>query len=568
MFRGKIFLYFAVVFLLAGCTPSGAPAIPTNPANPPGSGPGQGLHFGSFPINRPSPTAGPNPTATLGPNTPTPTAAPPTPIEPLLPTSAPGSTVRYSPAPIGTGSEDSYGLLRNPDMGWSIHGSTDVLASRFPEATAIGYERTDMLWRTLEPQEGKFDWSIINGGIANMLKSGGKFAFRVKTASGNGKSTPDIPDWAIQAGASGKVTKPSCYEVTTWEPDYKTCAYLTKHGNFVQNLVKTFDGNPGISFIEIGSLGYYGEWHSGYFTCSADRAKWQCDASGRCIKGLLDQIKERVIKMYSGGSGVSDCTDASGKFITQNYNYKEGVKNSLLLGLYQANEITKNNLIGVRYDSLGSGQGGQDGDLVDYIKTHEIWKTALIGGEFGSGSAPSQSNLDYMIQHAAPEGHLSFINSTGQTEGGDDSQWRTLLRKIGYRFMLTFIEYPKNGTTGTSLPIKMVWQNLGSAPVYKKYPLLIYLTNGTGNEVVKGEIATDARTWLPSHQGSNNTYNVNGFLNIPCGTPAGSYDLRLAIVDPSSGKPALSFPFRGKDAVGRYLVSSQQITITTDQTCR
>lgn len=87
--RGKIFLGLIIIlFILAGCALPNAPSTPTNPTKPPVSTPGQGLHFGSFPINRPSPTPTTVPTAV----TPKPNATTAPGTNPLTPSTALPST--------------------------------------------------------------------------------------------------------------------------------------------------------------------------------------------------------------------------------------------------------------------------------------------------------------------------------------------------------------------------------------------------------------------------------------------------------------------------------------------
>ena len=46
------------------------------------------------------------------------------------------------------------------------------------------------------------------------------------------------------------------------EPDYADPIYLEKHGRFLQALGERYDGRPDIEFLDIGSYGIWGEWHT------------------------------------------------------------------------------------------------------------------------------------------------------------------------------------------------------------------------------------------------------------------------------------------------------------------
>ena len=46
------------------------------------------------------------------------------------------------------------------------------------------------------------------------------------------------------------------------EPDYADPIYLDKHGAFLKALGERYDGRPDIEFLDIGSYGIWGEWHT------------------------------------------------------------------------------------------------------------------------------------------------------------------------------------------------------------------------------------------------------------------------------------------------------------------
>ena len=48
------------------------------------------------------------------------------------------------------------------------------------------------------------------------------------------------------------------------EPDYADPIYLEKHAAFLKALGERYDGRPDVEFLDIGSYGVWGEWHTQY----------------------------------------------------------------------------------------------------------------------------------------------------------------------------------------------------------------------------------------------------------------------------------------------------------------
>ena len=63
----------------------------------------------------------------------------------------------------------------------------------------------------------------------------------------------------------------------------------------------------------------------------------------------------------------------------------------------------------------------------------------------------------------------------------------------------------------------------------------------------------DIRKWLPG----DNLYDSS--LAIPATFSAGEYDVRIAIVDPASGKPKIQLAIEGRDAEGWYALGKIKI---------
>ena len=104
---------------------------------------------------------------------------------------------------------DTEDILLNPGKGMVYYGKTND--SSYDEITSIGYYRFN--WCDIEPEEGEYNWSVIDKAIESFASSGKKFAFGVKCASSVSTSPQYItPKWVFDAGAEGITS-----EVTFWQ---------------------------------------------------------------------------------------------------------------------------------------------------------------------------------------------------------------------------------------------------------------------------------------------------------------------------------------------------------------
>lgn len=173
---------------------------------------------------------------------------------------------------------DNGAALINPGMGWNLHHyDNNILrygvdlepsdtVEDFPGASVV-YLR--LAWSHIEPEEGKFNWAIVDTPAQRWVAKGKQVALRF-TCSENSKGTPyATPEWVRKAGAkghfftSGKGIDPGG---AGWEPDYDDPVFLAKLDRFLEEAAARYDGNPEIAFVDIGSFGIWGEGHNGQST--------------------------------------------------------------------------------------------------------------------------------------------------------------------------------------------------------------------------------------------------------------------------------------------------------------
>lgn len=168
--------------------------------------------------------------------------------------------------------EDTGEALENPSMGWVFHHFDNSIHQYGPPlrpsyagegfpGLSVAYLR--LAWTYLEPEDGVFDWSPVDTVAQRYIRAGRQIAFRFTCfESGNTYATPK---WLKHAGVGGRWFvhgKGVVEEGTpgaTWEPDYDDPLFLEKLDRFLAAAARRYDGNPRVAFIDIGSIGIWGE---------------------------------------------------------------------------------------------------------------------------------------------------------------------------------------------------------------------------------------------------------------------------------------------------------------------
>jgi len=162
--------------------------------------------------------------------------------------------------------------LVNPQMGWTLHFYSNIITNYgsklapsdtlddFP-GLSCAYLRVP--WSFLEPEEGRFNWSLLDTPAQRWIDQGKQIALRISSTESWMRWA--TPQWVHAAGAKGynfTVGKGVDPNGPFWEPDYSDPVFLDKLDRFLAALARRYDGNPNVAFIDIGSFGVWGEGHS------------------------------------------------------------------------------------------------------------------------------------------------------------------------------------------------------------------------------------------------------------------------------------------------------------------
>jgi hypothetical protein len=170
--------------------------------------------------------------------------------------------------------QDTGEALVNPDMGWVFHFYDNIprnYGSRLaPSDTVDDFPGLSVIylrlpWSLVEPEEGRFNWSVVDTPAQRWIGKGKRVAFRFSACESFMRYA--TPEWVEKAGASGhnfpaeggRGVNP---EGPYWEPDYDDPVFLAKLDAFLAAAAARYDGNPEVAFIDVGSFGVWGEGHT------------------------------------------------------------------------------------------------------------------------------------------------------------------------------------------------------------------------------------------------------------------------------------------------------------------
>jgi hypothetical protein len=439
---------------------------------------------------------------------------------------------------------DSIRPLVNPDKGW-YHHMLDNGISKYliqDEKDLTGFPGMDHLylrlaWAYLEPEEGKFDWSYIDDIVEKYVPMGYNISFRIsckETGTAPGSVPVEIngiryatPYWVVKAGAKG-IERPE-FGSASWTPVWDDPVFLEKLDNFHKAFAEKYDGKPWVRYVDVGSIGDWGEGH----TWSSTR-----------IPPTLNEVKTHInlyLKHYKNTQLiVTDDLLASTK--------SEKEKKELL-------NYALENGFSLRDDSP-MVQGYMQNDLGTWTVRHpefftEVYKirptvfelehygkvksNGYWPGKNGAGIIP-----DYKLKGAdvfrnavkiIRPTYIGFHGYLGEWLNDNPEFTVEMLNMCGYWYFPKSVN--KTRFKNRKLSFEMEWLNKGVAPAYTTYQIrgklipvektfesIDFMIEDSGN-----------KNWMPGHT-STEKYTVS-----LSGKPKGEYWLAIQLFDKKSEKP-------------------------------
>jgi len=167
---------------------------------------------------------------------------------------------------------DNGAELQNPGMGWALHyydnNPKNYGSQLAPSDLLLGWPGLSFLylrlpWALVEPEEGRFNWSVVDTPLQRFVGRGLQACFRFSCSESWMEYA--TPKWVQDAGAKGYRFRPGqgiTQDGPFWEPDFDDPVFLEKLDCFLAAAAARYDGHPDVAFVEVGSFGVWGEGHT------------------------------------------------------------------------------------------------------------------------------------------------------------------------------------------------------------------------------------------------------------------------------------------------------------------
>jgi hypothetical protein len=441
----------------------------------------------------------------------------------LLSTAGAVSSPGQADTPFRKTFTETDALFRNPGQGWMAFSRMPGKEPRLP--CAVAYFRLD--WGDLEPEEGKYAWKAIDEAAAAWKARGARVAFRIMTANAHSAGPYSSPKWLFDSGCKsfeyeeggGDPTKGGA-RLKRVEPDYADPLYLKKHGAFLRAVGARYDGHPDVEFLDIGSYGIWGEWHTPH--------------------PVSLEVRRQIVDLYLAAFRKTPLASMSDDAEVLDYALSRGT--------------------GFRRDGVGSPWHEQNwigskkyAGVKDFARA---WERAPAVFEW-YGDYDYLKSRQWSFEKAIKfmlDSHVTFINdNVGRVPDAERPQLEKLARLAGYRFVLREASHAAKAARGTRLEVRMKWSNVGVARLYRPHPLTLFLLDAGGKEVHRVKAAADPGQWLPGD------HAVTEKLEVPRSINPGTYTVGLALVEASTGQPAIQLGCDASHADRLYTLGSVRV---------
>ncbi|MEN6427786.1 MAG: beta-galactosidase [Phycisphaerales bacterium] len=452
--------------------------------------------------------------------------------------------------------QDTGEALANPGMGWVLHHYDNVAfhyggklepsdtVDDFPGVTAV-YLR--IAWSHIEPEEGRFNWSVLDTPAQRWLDKGKQIALRISCSESFMRYA--TPQWVEKAGAKGYNFTPRKGVDPNgpyWEPDYDDPVFIEKLDHFLAALARRYDGNPEVAFIDVGSVGVWGEGH----TFASTRLPYSAETIRRHIDLHTKHFKKTLLA-------------ANDDFALQDRG-RGTIEYAAQQGL------------GLRDDSIlvqGGDKAYFNADFAPLFWEHV--PVVLESEHFGPSRDRGNWKDGSQYLEAIEKYHASYA-SIHWWPREFLAENRDLVRRInlrlGYRLQLVEASWPGEIPVDGSFWFATTWQNAGVAPCLPGGHPAITLKDAKGGiAAVFVDEGMDARGLRVAEPGRAPPESHKADFGLPLVTDEqtrplkpGTYEVYISI-GARTGTPRIALPLPNDDGHRRYRIGKLTVLPTSPQ---
>ncbi|MCZ7646261.1 MAG: DUF4832 domain-containing protein [Planctomycetota bacterium] len=396
-----------------------------------------------------------------------------------------------------------------PGLGWSEEGPLEFPPAKQPPAidgylpTTVSYCR--WFWRVMEPEQGRYNFAMIDKALETAAARGQTVAVRLM-AFGSARQ-PQAPDWYAAKHPMLERKHKSAVQLT---PDHDAPQYLEHWGGFVREFARRYDADPRLETIDVT---YIGPWGEGAGECSAE----QCERFARLWKEAFANTPRLCMiggeQMRAGiASGAGWRCDCYGDMKDPGTSH-----------------VRKDLCWNHMYESYPREvcEGG----------ARETWKTAPV--HFESCWVPMYwynhgFDIDFILEQGLKYHGTYFMPKYTRLPGPWMEKLAAFCRRLGYRFVFRQSVHDRYGQAGKPWRFTCWIENVGVAPLYRRYDLALRFRQGDRDfhHVLEG---VDPRTWTPGDVW------VERHVPLPQGLKPGYAELAAGLVQPGTQEAKVAF---------------------------
>lgn len=430
--------------------------------------------------------------------------------------------IRYV-SKISISYEQTNGPLYNPMMGFAPNADYEALVG---ENTLVFVEIT---FRELEPEEGVFAFDEIREKfMLERWKSEGKqVVFRFICDNPEEEEHMDIPDWLYEKTKDGDFYDSSYGK--GYSPNYANETFIEYHEKAIKALGEEFGQDSFFCYIELGSIGHWGEWHVSY------------------TEGIRRLPKEAICEEYVKP-------------------YVEAFPNAILLMRRPFRMVQTYNM-GVFNDM--TGEPVDTAEWLDWIEhggtydspeephslvaSKNLWELRPVGGEFTSALTMKEMLETERGRTIGllDQSHMTFIGPMMPTMEDDLASYEEdkniVLQHLGYRYAVDTCKITLDKLF-KKVKIEVTLANYGVAPMYVNWPVYLYRLNEDLQVIEKQQIPIDLTKLAGGEKKTLSLTIEDGSLKdamIP---------IAIGIENPETEQPAISFDMTSKSLEKRYIL--------------
>lgn len=312
----------------------------------------------------------------------------------------------------------------------------------------------NLTWAQWEPKEGVYDTAALEERFhIARWKSEHKHAVLRFVCDNPGDALHiDIPTWLY------RLTRDGAYYDTSYGkgycPNYANAIFRERHAEAIAALANYFNQDDFLSYVELGSLGHWGEWHI------------------KPDEGLPLMPDAEICDQY-----VLDYSDhfTNARLLTRR-NYSIAVDGGL--GIY--NDMAGDTAETREWLDWMKNGGSYEtaGEELIFTPVDKIWERAPVGGEFMS-DIPVSELLDGMrfreTLNTVEQSHMTFIGANCPTGAEKDSeQAQSIRERLGYHLYISELR-TEYSFAEDCVKVYLTWKNTGLAPLYFDWPATLYI---------------------------------------------------------------------------------------------